>query len=102
MDGLASSPMSAGRELEQIIVREGGARDVSIAAGSVTKFCMGGCARKPCDHRHEGNARGYLCLEVVVQGGLLRGSSIICLEWSATGGSGGASAKASNIGTRGR
>ena len=48
MAGLASSPMSAGRELEQIIVREGGARDVSIADGSVTKFCMGGCAKKPC------------------------------------------------------
>ena len=48
MDGLANSPMSAGSVMEQIIVREGGARDVSITAGSVTKFCIGGCARKPC------------------------------------------------------
>ena len=42
MDGLANSPMSAGSVLEEIMVREGGARDVSVAAGTVTKVCMGG------------------------------------------------------------
>ena len=48
MDGLANSPMSSGSDLEEIMVREGGARDVSTAAGIVTKVCMGGWAKKPC------------------------------------------------------
>ena len=48
MDGLANSPMSVGSVLEEIMVREGGAREVSTAAGTVTEVCMGGWARKPC------------------------------------------------------
>ena len=48
MDGLASSPMSVGSVLEEIMVREGGAREASTAAGTVTKVCMGGWAKKPC------------------------------------------------------
>ena len=48
MDGLDRSPMSAGRALGEIMVREGGAREASTAAGTVTKVCMGGWAKKPC------------------------------------------------------
>ena len=48
MDGLASSPISAGSRLEEIMVREGGARDASTAAGTVTNVCMGGWDKKPC------------------------------------------------------
>ena len=48
MCGLANSPMSLGRVLEEIIVREGGAREVSTAAGIVTIVCIGGGARNPC------------------------------------------------------
>lgn len=42
MDGLAKSPMSAGIALEEMRVREGGARDAFTAAGNVTKVCIGG------------------------------------------------------------
>ena len=48
MDGLASSPMSVGSVMEDIMVREGGAREVCTAGGRVTTVCMGGGARKPC------------------------------------------------------